>query len=140
MAGVTEPTAIKVLKDPGSRNMMREMKWHFADDIAEIFRKSLKSLEKDLEAAKTISERQKLRDEVLRLLSYGEIASTTQTAGVVQAGAAPGAAPAVGGTLGDILVQYAQQSVTMHGPAPASQPDRIEAALEPPTIDMEPPQ
>ncbi len=136
-AGVSMPTVRKyALEDPGTRNMMREVKYHFAPEIIEIVRKSLKSLEKDLETAKTLGERIKLREEVLRLLAYGEMATATQTTSTAGVIAAPGA----GQTLGDILQQYAQQTttqqVTVHGPPqPAQEPGRIESAIDSYIID-----
>lgn len=101
-AGVGRTTIHKVLRDPGTRNLMREIKAAFADELAELWGLCIKSLRDDIVSAHNEGTRARLRDEVQRLMAFAEMP--------VGGGVVVGDSAQQGATLGQIL---ASVSVSM---------------------------
>jgi hypothetical protein len=106
-AGVHVNTALKVLKDPGTREIFREIVASLDEELQQLAGLIVKTLATDLVSAQNESTRARLREEALKTMAHlrqlGNF-GLTSTAGSDASGGAK--------TLGDILVQVSHSHGT----------------------------
>jgi hypothetical protein len=115
-AGVARSTAMKVLKDPGTREIFREIIASQDEALQGLMALVVKTLAEDLVSAQNDTNRARLRDEALKILAHarqlGNFGVTANAAGSDVSGGAM--------TLGDILVRVSTATTTTPAQAPAS--------------------
>jgi hypothetical protein len=107
ITGVCRGTVHKVLKDPGTREIFREIVASLDEELQQLAGLIVKTLATDLVSAQNESTRARLREEALKTMAHlrqlGNF-GLTSTAGSDASGGAK--------TLGDILVQHSHGTTT----------------------------
>ena len=115
-AGVHTNTALKVLKDPGNREIFREIVAAHDAELNGLFGLIVKTLEEDLVSADNQSNRARLREEGFKVLTLArQLGNFGVTASAVDGGGSGGAM-----TLGDILVRVSHTQTTTLPAAPSA--------------------
>lgn len=107
---VSEKTVINVYRDPGARDLFREILLARQAEIDDLFGLAIQTLHRDLVSAKN-GEAAKLRAEVYRLVELGRapVPREGMSSGVsVSVGGSGGGGAGAGMTLSEVLIRSAQ--------------------------------